>query len=671
MIWVMGPFQNSKEQYNQTNAYFGFIPLITYIYFRNLTPKLRSYSLNFLHEIGKTTLETYLMQHHIWLTSNAKTLLTIIPGWPKVNMLVVTFAYFFISRKLYKITLFLRGMLLPDDKNKCIYSMLSIGGVVGTFYAVAYILQMMGHISLSAVAIISIICGFLLYQTVLDITRLDFQEKPENAPRNSNTTPFWNQAKEYTESDTTVARISPPMIGVMVVLILGTLWQGMAMAGAGKIKPLHAGCDAWVNEGKWIPINGCNEVSRGAVYRDDGIVSLATCNPDGGAYVWGWKKTKSFTHCHFARRSTKELKKTLKERNLVFVGDSITRNLFHAVCRSLGIEKAGAFNTTERKHADILISIGDIKLTFRWAPLAVDQLNVLKELNEASDSKSDSTTDLVVIGGGTWDRLHVYSTDEDQESHRSTVKQLTKEITMSNNIGSPVAWMIPTSINTAALNTEEKRDHMKEDDMEAMRTVYASLGVLSSSSFVIDGPAFTRDRVEEAYDGVHYPLQVYDAGSQILANSLDWLLPKKIVTVPDYNSPSPGVMAQPFLGFMMLCLTFIALVFFDGFMGFFYMASLFVKGVMPSQLYEEAYIKLHKKNKLPALNFSSNESVSGMSMTSWTTNDTTKHSVSNSNSHNENTSKNQNFKQRKKVSHNNDTLEDEIASLLSDKTDPI
>ena len=92
--WVMGPFQDAKLEYNATNAYYGFIPLITYIYFRNLTPWLRSHSLDLLHQIGKTTLETYLMQHHIWLTSNAKSLLTLIPGWPKVNMLVVTIIYY-------------------------------------------------------------------------------------------------------------------------------------------------------------------------------------------------------------------------------------------------------------------------------------------------------------------------------------------------------------------------------------------------------------------------------------------------------------------------------------------------------------------------------------------------------------------------------------------------
>ena len=39
--------------------------------------------------IGKITLETYLLQHHLLLTRNAKSLLTVLPGYPKCNLLVV------------------------------------------------------------------------------------------------------------------------------------------------------------------------------------------------------------------------------------------------------------------------------------------------------------------------------------------------------------------------------------------------------------------------------------------------------------------------------------------------------------------------------------------------------------------------------------------------------
>ena len=57
---------------------------------------------------GKTTLETYLLQHHIWLTSNAKTLLTIVPGHPWINFALATALFFVVSKELYRITMTLR-----------------------------------------------------------------------------------------------------------------------------------------------------------------------------------------------------------------------------------------------------------------------------------------------------------------------------------------------------------------------------------------------------------------------------------------------------------------------------------------------------------------------------------------------------------------------------------
>ena len=78
--------------------------------------------------------------------------------------------------------------------------------------------------------------------------------------------------------------------------------------------------------------------------------------------------------------------------------------------------------------------------------------------------------------------------DEDRLSHAATLKDLGNEMRKAQKEhGSAVVWFIPTTINPQALNTEEKRDHMREEDMEAMRAVYARTGILSSSSFVIDG----------------------------------------------------------------------------------------------------------------------------------------------------------------------------------------
>ena len=163
--------------------------------------------------------------------------------------------------------------------------------------------------------------------------------------------------------------------------------------------------------------------------------------------------------------------------------------------------------------------------------------------------------------------------------------------------------MVPTTINSNALLTDEKRENINEEKMEEFRAYYAEVGVPGAASFVLDGPVWTRGRVSESYDGVHYPHSVYDAGSQILVNAMDWLLPEKDTT-DNFVPLEPGPMANPRLGCMMLALAFIGLFFFDGFMGFSYFASLFVPSVSPKNLYEESYSSLHQRKKLPPIDFS-------------------------------------------------------------------
>jgi hypothetical protein len=208
------------------------------------------------------------------------------------------------------------------------------------------------------------------------------------------------------------------------------------------------------------------------------------------------------------------------------------------------------------------------------------------------------------VSGGAWDRLHTFADAKDIAAHSITISNLVEQLKSLKTKGVPVVWATPTTINTPALNTPEKRDHMTEEDMSDMRSVYDQLGVKKAASFVVDGPSFSKERVEESFDGVHYPPDVYSAGAQVLANAFDWLLPE--VEVSDkFTAPEPGKMAKPFLGMMMLCLCFIGLFFFDGFFGFSYLACLFIKGILPSDLYLEAFSVLHEKSKLPPLSFSS------------------------------------------------------------------
>ncbi len=131
MIWIFFILPLDKKEYNKYNAYMGsLVPMLVYIYLRNITHIMRSYYLKPLHDIGKITLETYLMQHHLWLNNNAKTVLVFVPGFPKVNMVIVGVLYLILSKQLFKITMYLRGMLLPDDLKKCIMNLLGMVSII-------------------------------------------------------------------------------------------------------------------------------------------------------------------------------------------------------------------------------------------------------------------------------------------------------------------------------------------------------------------------------------------------------------------------------------------------------------------------------------------------------------------------------------------------------------
>lgn len=573
--WVTGPFDQKKFAYNQTNAYFGWIPMLSYIYLRNLSPWLRGHTLDLLHQIGKTTLETYLMQHHIWLTSDAKSLLILIPGWPKMNFLVVSLVYVFFSRRLYQLTLFLRGMLLPNDQTACVKNMLYLGGALAGSVLLAYFLDAVEALNLTTVAMVSIMGGGLLFKTVLDATGV--AEPQSNMKAVNQPVSFW-------------------AAGAVVVLLLGSCWHTMAVHGAGKIKAMPDSCAEYVNKGKWIQVDVCNEGARGNSFRDHNLGGLATCQPLTPSYVFGWEAAPSNSMCRVVQRGTKSLAGMLKHRRVVFVGDSMIRHLYFSFLRQLGQKNAGMYNTTMDKWSNRNVVVAsNIRVDFVWAPFAAD-------VKAAVASNRNINSDVMIAGGGAWDRLHHYNTTETQKSFANDVAALAKELKSTRRVV-PLIWVTPTTINDLALSDDKnnKRANIPEANMAAVRALYQNKGVLDSVSFVLDGPMFTKDRVADSYDGVHYPLPVYDAGAQSIANALDWVLEKK--TAPnDFKPNQPGAMAHPPLGVMMLGFVLIACFMFDGFFGLSYLSALFDCGQStPIRLYYEAFHDLHTRAGLPPI----------------------------------------------------------------------
>jgi len=614
-IFIKGPFLSAKYSFDSTHPYFTFLPVLAYIYFRNINSYMRQRHIKALKTIGKFSLEIFIFHHYFFLADHGNAVLVLVPGYPKCNVVVTALLLLLVARTTHNLTVILSAMMFPaDDDNKSIRSLATFFVTVLGFYCLAFTFNAVDLVGPATVTVGIILLGILLYKAIIDATWTEYK----NVGR---------QLAGVEENESVIAEVSPPIIGALVVMVLGISWYIVSVAGAsgGGHPPLPKLCENYVNDGMWVPVTACSEYQRGHDTRDlDMGAYYRDCDLDGSggaALHWGWKRTKPNLKCQFRSRNTVEMRNKLSHRMVVFIGDEMVRNLFHALCRLLGDTEAGMYDSSEAVHSEINKVFGTIRMEYKWAPLAYEQVAKMKDIRMKGNAGLKGP-DLIVVGGGALDRLHVWATDEDQESLNVAVQNLAKELDFSS--ATATVWCTPTTVNTPALNTDEKRNQMNEMAVSEVRKMYAELDVESSANFVLEGPAYTMGRVSESYDGRLYPRPVYDVGIQIIANGLDWLLPSSSGTTTTdtmmeeengtFDPPATGVLSHPYFGLMMLLFGSIGLFFFDGYLGFSYLSSLLVRIISSSSYYssteeeqpetnflDEAYGLYHQRLKLPAM----------------------------------------------------------------------
>jgi hypothetical protein len=114
-VWVKNIYMSGKSDYNALHSYYGIIPLLAYLFLRNISVTVRSYYLHALHVFGTITLESYLLQYHIWLADNAGMLLNLVPGYPILNYCVASCLHVFCAFQIFHATTTLRTVLVPSD----------------------------------------------------------------------------------------------------------------------------------------------------------------------------------------------------------------------------------------------------------------------------------------------------------------------------------------------------------------------------------------------------------------------------------------------------------------------------------------------------------------------------------------------------------------------------
>ncbi len=118
-----------RFSYNNYHPYTSFVPIFAFIILRNITPWLRKYHVQSLAWMGRITLETYLVQFHIFLGRNTRALVQYLPdNYPAMNLLVVSVVFVLVSYLLFNITGVLSDALIPYTSTN--WQMLSRSGWV-------------------------------------------------------------------------------------------------------------------------------------------------------------------------------------------------------------------------------------------------------------------------------------------------------------------------------------------------------------------------------------------------------------------------------------------------------------------------------------------------------------------------------------------------------------
>jgi len=144
--WYANYFTLPKRSYNGVHPYTSWIPILGYIILRNMSLRLRRYSMELFAWCGKVTLETYILQFHIWmkttgLNGSPKHLMVWVPGWYWTNMALTSAVFLFVSNRIFKLTVILRDECIPKDTRGILVRMVAAAAALAGLFGVGSYLK--------------------------------------------------------------------------------------------------------------------------------------------------------------------------------------------------------------------------------------------------------------------------------------------------------------------------------------------------------------------------------------------------------------------------------------------------------------------------------------------------------------------------------------------------
>ncbi|XP_057784144.1 protein ALTERED XYLOGLUCAN 9 [Salvia miltiorrhiza] len=287
--------------------------------------------------------------------------------------------------------------------------------------------------------------------------------------------------------------------------------------------------------------DSCVLLLHRVVYSDvgecDDIGANFDDNENGCKRSWDWTKNGEVDECDFQKLKKSDASDLLNGSWVVVAGDSQSRlmvvSLLELVMGSEGVEriKGDLF----KRHSDYSVMVEEIgmKLDFVWAPYVAN----LTELTLRYKGSKDFP-DILMMGAGLWDMLHVNNVSEFGVSLRVLRDSVLTLLPVSSSLdagGGVVSepkpshllhlfWVGMPTLITSMLNTAEKKQRMTAAMCSSYDKELTGSKLLRQSG----GPLLKLDigllsdfcGLRCTSDGMHYDEVVYDAALQIMLNAL-------------------------------------------------------------------------------------------------------------------------------------------------------